>query len=142
MQSRNDLILAYFRLLIRIKRHTKPDPKQLGVVCSLTLPQIETLASLAEHGEASVREMATRMRVSPSAVTQLSDGLVRMGLLRRSHREDDRRVVILHLTPKAKRTLSTMQESMLASLKHLTAPLSTQELQSLIDLHAKMNHAS
>ena len=63
----------------------------------LTLAQVQAL-SLLGVGSRSSGEMAAALRVSAPAITQLTDRLIRTGLIERRAEEGDRRVVNIALT--------------------------------------------
>ncbi|MEM6972090.1 MAG: MarR family winged helix-turn-helix transcriptional regulator [Pseudomonadota bacterium] len=64
----------------------------------LTYPQYLLMLVLWQDGERTVRELADRLKLSPSAVTPLVDRLEIAGLVRRQRDEQDRRVVHVGLT--------------------------------------------
>lgn len=136
MARRDDLILEYFRTLLRIRRCTRI--KRGAGLSAMTLAQMEILTEVAENPQATVASLARRLGISSSAVTQAADGLVRQGMLRRVGDSRDRRIVHLALTARSSRSLSVLRDAMLSSLSEMTAPLRLTELSTLVDLHRKM----
>ncbi|MDT4898131.1 MAG: hypothetical protein QOH25_3208 [Acidobacteriota bacterium] len=63
----------------------------------LTLPQAQVLRVL-RRGSMQTGQLATEMRISAPAITQLTDRLIRKGLIERSAAADDRRCVIVGLS--------------------------------------------
>ena len=58
------------------------------------------------HGSrARIREMAERLQIQHHSTVELADRLVAKGLLKRERAEDDRREVLLELTPRGERLL-------------------------------------
>src|SRR5215210_1977223 len=63
----------------------------------LTLPQAQLLRVL-RRGPMQTGQLAAEMRISAPAITQLTDRLIRKGLIERSAAADDRRCVIVGLS--------------------------------------------
>ena len=61
-------------------------------------------------------DLASRAQVSRPAITDGVDGLEKLGLLKRSAVEGDRRATNLELTPKGAKTLESAENSILARL--------------------------
>lgn len=65
---------------------------------SLSAPQYAILQTLAREGRKASSELAARLEVTPSAVTNLSTKLVQKGYVERIVSEQDRRIVFLQIT--------------------------------------------
>lgn len=65
----------------------------------LTLPRFWALLYLARNKTTTMGELQERLLISPGSVTALVDGLVAEGLVTRQRSEEDRRVVMLSLSP-------------------------------------------
>ncbi|MDE1819314.1 MAG: MarR family transcriptional regulator [Euryarchaeota archaeon] len=77
--------------------------RELGRARGMTLPQVFLLAGLVENARIPVTRWAEVTGSSPSTTTALLDGLEDAGLVRREHDEEDRRQVLVSLTPKGLR---------------------------------------
>jgi len=66
----------------------------------ITFPQMLILNILGKHAECKMTDLARILGVTKSAVTGLTDRLIRSGLLRRRRSKQDRRVVNVLLTSK------------------------------------------
>ncbi|UWQ17784.1 MarR family winged helix-turn-helix transcriptional regulator [Jannaschia sp. M317] len=64
-------------------------------------PRITALSHLAKDGPATMRDLATRLNISPQAVTGLIDGLEQEGLVARERHPTDRRKVLIRLNDHA-----------------------------------------
>lgn len=104
-----------------------PTPAQFGL-----------LMMLSAHGSKSLKDLAECFTMSPSAATQLVDGLVKDGLVRRTEDENDRRKVEVSLTPAGVTKLQAAQKSRLASLTKMMEPLTDAELAQLRVLQKKI----
>lgn len=69
----------------------------------LTLPQAQVLRILRREGCVPTGRLAAEMRISAPAVTQLTDRLVRKGLIERRTADGDRRTVLVALSGKGRR---------------------------------------
>lgn len=65
----------------------------------VTLPQYRALVVLCARGPRGMTELAEELSAAPSTVTRLCDRLTRKQLVTRSHRRDNRREVVVEVTP-------------------------------------------
>lgn len=90
----DEFVEAVFRLII--EHH-----QRRVVEFDLTLTQAQTLRIL-RRAPLSTSRLAIELRISPPAVTQLTDRLTRKHLIERKAVDGDRRVVLLSLTGRGK----------------------------------------
>lgn len=69
----------------------------------LTLPQAQVLRVLRRNGTVPTGRLAAELRISAPAITQLTDRLIRKGLIERRTATGDRRSVLVALSGKGKR---------------------------------------
>jgi DNA-binding MarR family transcriptional regulator len=81
--------------------------------------------------KASIRDLAERMQLRHHTVVELVDRLERRQLLRRERSQDDRRQVIVHLTPRGERILTKLAKQRIAELR-TAAPALVRALTALI----------
>jgi DNA-binding MarR family transcriptional regulator len=67
-----------------------------------TFPQIRTLLALNMLGPCQLKDLSRTLDVSDPAASEMIDRLVEMGYVARSQDEQDRRRVVLELTPSAR----------------------------------------
>jgi len=91
----------------------------------------------APDGVRSPSEIGQVLGQSKPHMTRLSDGLLAKGLIRRANSEEDRRRVVLALTPKGRRTVARLIPQVWEQHKQLTAGLSTSDLRQLATLLTK-----
>ncbi|WP_150270181.1 MarR family winged helix-turn-helix transcriptional regulator [Paenibacillus tepidiphilus] len=100
-------------------------PQEIGV----TVPQFGLLRMIAQEKNARVIQLAEKMEVKSSAVTVMLDRLELLGLCKREPDVQDRRAVIVSITPEGRAALDEAnRRSMLLLSEHL-AILNPQELQ-------------
>ena len=87
--------------LLRISRELRREARAEGV----SPEQVSLLVSIKYSPGIGVRELATRERVSPPAMTKHVDRLERDGLVTRTQSANDRRRVGLALTDEGQRVL-------------------------------------
>ncbi|CAM5743068.1 MarR family transcriptional regulator [Mycolicibacterium aubagnense] len=87
----NDLSLAVVRLARQL-RFRRPDSP-------VSLTQLSALATLAKEGPMTPGALATRERVRPPSMTRVIASLVELGLVERSSHPDDRRQVLVAVSP-------------------------------------------
>lgn len=101
----------------------------------ITPSQGFVLRFVAECKSANVKAISQALHTSSSAATQLIDGLVDKGYLIRNTKSDDRRVVSLSLSEKAKKLFKEFKEQGLQRMTELFNSLTDKEL----DQYAKLN---
>jgi DNA-binding MarR family transcriptional regulator len=101
-----------FRKAIRLfERLLSFDLKDTCGCGGVTLAQCHTLLELEELGQATVGELAGRMQLDKSTLSRTVEGVVSIGLVRRSARPGDRRVVALTLTDQGKQVCRQINAS-------------------------------
>lgn len=115
-------ILHAFR---RIIRNVDLYSRQLAAHHDVTGPQLLCLLTLAEHGSMTSAHLARHIHVSPSTIVGIVDRLEDKKLLTRHRTREDRRQVLLKLTPQGKRVASRapspLQERFAVALQQLPA---------------------
>lgn len=113
--------------------------------CGMTSPERGRLLWVV--GETAVRAglAAQRMKLSAGAVTELVEGLVREGLVRREADPDDRRAVVLALTAEGRRVRERYEiaasSAVAQVLGRLTAPQRRRVRVAFADLNAAFTAA-
>lgn len=102
----------------------------LGVddsMMDLPLRQLKVCVSL--YGQSrSMSEIGRDLKLSPSAVTQVSDRLERRGLIERVFQDEDRRVRKLRLTRKGQQLVRSREKKQLRRIAAALDTLSANEL--------------
>jgi len=103
-----------------------------------TLSQWNVLRLVRKKGEVSVKEISEALGVTSSASTQLIDGLVNKGYLVRKSNPNDRRIILVKLSPSSQKHLSNMKMQRLKWLTEIFAVLSDEELAHYASLNKKI----
>lgn len=94
----------------------------------LTLPQVQVLRILHQQGVAvPTGKLAVCLKISAPATTQLTDRLLRKGLIERRTSEDDRRAVLVALSDAGQRLIDKFRERRNASFGAALSQLSEAE---------------
>lgn len=96
----------------------------------ITLEQFHVLRHI-RHGYQSVGDLAEKKQISRSAVSQAVEVLVTKGLVTRHQESDDRRCVLLELTPHAREVLDANYEENRRWMEEKMAALTPEELCSV-----------
>jgi DNA-binding MarR family transcriptional regulator len=93
----------------------------------LTLPQIQVLRILHRGGAVPTGKLAICLRISAPATTQLTDRLIRKGLIERRASEDDRRAVLVALSDAGRCLIDRFRERRNAVFGEALSQLSEAE---------------
>jgi MarR family transcriptional regulator, transcriptional regulator for hemolysin len=107
---------------------------------SFSPPQARLLFAIAGKKEEgiSVKELAEKTEVTPGAITQFVDALVKKQLVRRDEDAKDRRIVRLTLTDNARNQFVEFRSTFISSAARAFDALSDDELARIIGLLAKV----
>lgn len=137
--SRNDEIIVAIRRIIRaVDIHSR------GLIrdFSITTPQLLVLKTIQERGEETASRLSHETSISQPTLTGIVRRLHERGFIERRRSEEDRRKVLLRLTPKAEQVLasapSPLQEEFLQRYRRLPQWEQTQLLSSLQRVVAMM----
>lgn len=81
-----------------------------------TQTQMQLAIELAQEGQATIRQLASRLGVTPAAVSLLVDRMAEHGWVERARDEADRRVVWVRLTPLAQSISDALLRSQRAQM--------------------------
>lgn len=94
-----DLMKDIFMDLRRIMRAMDVYSRQLATSHGLTGPQMLCLREITTHGSLTTGTLARGMALSPATLTGILDRLEARGLVSRERRPEDKRRVLVSLTP-------------------------------------------
>jgi DNA-binding MarR family transcriptional regulator len=96
------------------------------------------LSALADDGPLSPSALSDRLIVTRATMTGLLDSLERRGYLRRVPNPDDRRSLLVEITPRGGRIADELRRVIHAAEAEWLAPLSTTERRTLVRLMHKL----
>lgn len=97
----------------------------------ISLTTASTLARLATEGPHRLSDLAAREGVTQPAMTQLVSRLERNGLAERRGHSDDRRVVMVHITPAGQQLLDQRRSQRVTQLAGLLDELTLEQEQAI-----------
>jgi DNA-binding MarR family transcriptional regulator len=165
--SRPDEALVRLRELPRVEclqgeaaKHPEHDPSSVEAFLAITTVAADLQAHLedrfvehglsrgrltvlmllrhAEGGASTPAELAHKASVTTATMTGLLDGLEAQGLLRRVHREDDRRSLRIELTAGGRQRLERFLPGHWGAIKRLMGRLTRAEQKTLTGLLVKL----
>ena len=86
-------------------------------------------------------EVASRMHITSGTVTSLLDNLERKGFVVRSSDRDDRRRVLVDITPSAQAVLNQALPAIQQVTRYITERISVDDQQALLDTLDKVRRA-
>jgi DNA-binding MarR family transcriptional regulator len=99
----------------------------------LTLPQAQVLRVL-RRGAMPTGQLASKLRISAPAITQLTDRLIRKGLIERRAAADDRRCVIVALSERGAHLVDQFRQRRRDIFNHALADLSETDRKQVIEV--------
>jgi DNA-binding MarR family transcriptional regulator len=114
-------------VLLRVGRELRREAREVGI----SPEQVSLLVAIKYTPGIGVRELASRERVSPPALSNHVDRLERDGLVSRTPSVSDRRRVGLTLTDEGQRVLRRVRSRRTAWLATRLRGLSTEELEAV-----------
>jgi DNA-binding MarR family transcriptional regulator len=111
-------------VLLRVGRELRREAREVGI----SPEQVSLLVAIKYAPDIGVRELATRERVTPPAMSNHVDRLERDGLVSRTPSASDRRRVGLTLTDEGQRVLRRVRSRRTAWLATRLRGLSAEEL--------------
>ena len=102
MAKDNNPMKELFMDLRRIMRSMDVYSRQLSNSHGLTGPQMLCLREVAERGSLTTGDLARAIALSPATLTGILDRLEMRGLVSRERRPEDKRRVLVSLTPMGK----------------------------------------
>ena len=107
---------------------------------ALSLVHLNVLTLLEAEGPLSMGHLAEALDVSVASATGIVSRMMTRGVVERRHDADDRRVVLVHLTPRGARVFQNLEQHHRARLARLLELLSEEELAGFLlglrSLHA------
>lgn len=132
---------AWARLLRAHAAMTRSFNAELQVAHGLTVSDIEVLKVLSDAPDARMRrvDLADRVRLTPSGITRLLDGLQAAGLVAKEHCTADARVTYARLTDAGQATFREAEAGYFAVLGRLFAERYTpEELDRLVEFLGRL----
>jgi DNA-binding MarR family transcriptional regulator len=138
-RAREELLQHVIEQIFSMMKHIHRDVLPKEPV--LSPPQARLIFTIARNKEEgiSVKELASKVNMTPGAVTQFIDGLIEKGLVSREEDLYDRRIVRLKVTQSAINQMEKFRKDFLRSASRTFEVLSLEELRQLNGLLIKVS---
>ncbi|KAF0152224.1 MAG: MarR family transcriptional regulator [Ignavibacteria bacterium] len=104
----------------------------------LTQPQFAVIEVLGHLGALKVGEICSKMLASGGNMTLVLDNVEKLGFVERTHSREDRRAILVQLTPKGKQLFDDVFVKHAEQLTKYMSALSSEEQKILGDLLKKL----
>lgn len=99
-----------------------------------TMLQVQTLKTIKENSPITANELALRLQMSPSALTQMTDRLIKSKFISRKNDKNDRRLILLSLTSDGEEHLASILKRMEQKANQILAPISAKDLETVVSI--------
>ncbi len=86
---------------------------EAGPLADLSVAQLHVIRVIRSHGEMAMSELADQVGVSPPSASAMVDRLVEKGVLCREHSTEDRRKVVVRISPEGERKAEEVEAGIL-----------------------------
>ena len=105
----------------------------------VSFPQFFLLGHIASSESLSMTEIADKMAHTTAAATGLVDRLENLGYVQRMHASDDRRKVLVRITPKGVNLVGRIRQDIVEKLSLVTGILEPQEQTTWLHIYEKIH---
>ena|SRR6185295_4453000 len=133
--TRKDASLAIARLMPQIMRGMQLD---FFLKRGVTQTQFLLLASIRSYGRCAMGTLARNLHVSMPTASGVVDRLVRSGYVRRASLPEDRRCVVVELTPKSEQFFQDFESIIRRRWEEVLITLDGNELRAFHDVMTKL----
>ena len=109
-----------------------PDSNQI------TFSQLVVLRIASQYDGIGIKEIAAKLSITSSAVTQLVDGLAKKGYLKREGSPEDRRALKIGLSDQGKEKINALRIKSLEKLSSIFDVFDDEELAKYCELNKKI----
>jgi len=105
----------------------------------VSFPQFFLLGHIASSESLSMTEIADKMAHTTAAATGLVDRLQNLGYVKRMHASDDRRKVLVRITPKGLDLVGRIRQDIVSKLSVVTGILEPEEQTTWLHIYEKIH---
>ena len=127
----------FFELILAVKRKCQGNEEQIQEELGLSQAEFNGLIVLGDEQEISGNEFAGRMALSPSRGSRVLNTLVTDGYVKTHVGPNDRRAILISLTPKGKRTkqrITTHMEACESRVCGSLDPVSVEQIRHALEM--------
>ncbi len=105
----------------------------------LSVPQFHAIMMVRTLGQASMTDLSDRLGVSPPSASAMVDRLVEKGILTREHSDEDRRKVVVSISPEAMKAIEGVEETILRSFVELVEKIGPETARKWCEVLERVN---
>ncbi|GMW04559.1 MAG: MarR family transcriptional regulator [Dehalococcoides mccartyi] len=136
--SRQAFIEDIYNNMCLIKKNMFSASHSCGDDLSLGHTQIMLLRAVEKNKGTGIKDLASLFNISPSAVTQIVDGLVEKGLIHREIDLKDRRAISISITAEASDRIAEIKKQAEGKVRTAFEALDDDELATFALLNKKL----
>jgi DNA-binding MarR family transcriptional regulator len=141
MSSAEYQALAQFRFLIRrFLTNSEKAARSVGLEPQQYMGLL-ALRGLPAGQQATIRNLSERLQIRHHSAVELVDRMEKRGLFRRERSKQDKRRVLVHLTPRGKKLLSRLVNHRIAELR-VSGPALAHALHTVLNAATRRQHSS
>jgi DNA-binding MarR family transcriptional regulator len=106
--------------------------------CPLTPAQMNAVRAIREAGQATVKELAETLEVSAPSASVMVERLVELGMASREQSRQDRREVIIRLTPQGRDTAEKTEQFVLGAIAEMLEELGPEYAHQWSEVFARI----
>lgn len=137
MDERTQLMFQMEMLLRNVYRKLKNEVNKL-YGDEITRNEFLILKILGEQGQKKTTDLSKYLEVSASHITAVTDSLLKKKWITRTRSREDRRMIMIDITPLGKEMLKKYEQKKSAYIQKRLQHLSNEELEKIIVLMKKM----
>lgn len=137
-QKRDKLISDIFNTLELTKRAMFAHFYHATAKGDLGPSQIHILFIVGRDQPVQLKDLAAKLHLTPGAITQIIDSLVKDGYLKRTPHDTDRRIIQVQLTKKGVNHIHILMQKRLEWFTEVVSSLDTEELVTYLKVQQKI----
>ena len=113
----------------------------LNLDSELTFPQVKTIMATHEREAVTIKNLSQMLGISSPSASTMVDRLVEMGILTREQDPEDRRRVVVQVSPKAQEDIREMEKALLESFLQIAQKLGPENTKKWVEILLKVGEA-
>lgn len=105
----------------------------------LSVSQLHVIRLVRKHGLLAMSELAELLAVSPPSASTMVDRLVDKGVLYREHSTQDRRKVVVRISPEAVKKIESVEANIIRLFEELVAQLGPETTRQWCQVLKRIN---
>lgn len=119
--------------ILKIQGHYLSSSEE-GPVTELSVAQLNAVKILMDFGELTMSELADQLAVSPPSASAMVDRLVEKGVFCREHSTQDRRKVVVRISPEAEKIAEEIKSNIMQFFIDLVDKIGAETAQQWCDV--------